>query len=129
MIVFDFTCLATRKAKARSVSSALVGARLVTTFSGVSSTTALSRCCTSNPPATDFTIMPPARGSGRPPATSKRRFFLAPTMAIASSLASGAMMTSVKISVIASAACASSLRFNATTPPKADTGSQAKALR
>src|SRR5215510_7569847 len=127
-MVFDFTCLATRKAKARSVSSALVGGRLVTTLSIMSSTTALSRDCTSKPPATDFTIMPPARGSGRPPAMSKRRFFLAPTMAIASSLASGAMITSVKMSVMARAASASSLRFTATIPPKADTGSQASAL-
>ena len=37
-------------------SSALVGARLVTTLSVMSSTTALSRDCTSSPPATDFTI-------------------------------------------------------------------------
>ena len=66
----------------------------------MSSTTALSRDCTSKPPATELTSMPCARGSGRPPVSSRRRFFLAPTMAIASSSASGAMMTSVKISVI-----------------------------
>ena len=128
-MVFDFTCLATRNANARSVSSALVGARLVTVLSARSSTTALSRDCTSSPPATDFTVRPPARGSGSAPATSRRRFFLAPTMAIASSLASGAMITSVKISVMARAASASSVRLSATMPPKADTGSQASALR
>ena len=128
-MVFDFTCLATRNANARSRSSALVGARLVTTFSSMSSTTALSRDCTSRPPATDFTSSPRARGSGRPPASSSRRFFLAPTIAIASSVASGAMMTSVKISVMARAASASSVRLSATMPPKAETGSQASALR
>ena len=42
-MAFDFTCLATRKANARSAISALVGARLVTTLSVMSSTTALSR--------------------------------------------------------------------------------------
>ena len=74
-MVFDFTCLATRKAKRRSRNSALVGARLVTGFSSMSSTTALSRDCTSRPPATVFAVSPPARGSGRPPASSSRRFF------------------------------------------------------
>ncbi len=49
-------------------------------------------------------------------------------MAIASSLASGAMITSVKISVMALAASASSVRFMATMPPKAETGSQRKAF-
>jgi hypothetical protein len=50
-------------------------------------------------------------------------------MAIASSVASGAMMTSVKMSVIARAASASSVRLSATMPPKADVVSQASALR
>ena len=50
-------------------------------------------------------------------------------MAIASSVASGAMMTSVKISVMARAASASSVRLSATMPPKAETGSQRSALR
>src|SRR5215208_7854518 len=128
-MVFDFTCLATRNAKVRSMRSELVGARWVTTFKVMSSTTALSRDCTSIPPATDFTSMPCARGSGRPQASSRRRFFLAPMIAIASSLASGAMITSVKTSVIARAASASSFRFSATMPPKAEIGSQASAFR
>jgi len=50
-------------------------------------------------------------------------------MAMASAVASGAMMTSVKISVMARAASASSGRLSATMPPKAETGSQASALR
>src|SRR5580658_2882944 len=54
MMVFDLTCLATRNANIRSRISASVGARLVATFSVMSSTTALSRLCTSNPPATVF---------------------------------------------------------------------------
>ena len=48
-------------------------------------------------------------------------------MAIASGVASGAMMTSVKTSTIARAASASSGRFSATMPPKAETGSQRSA--
>ena len=48
---------------------------------------------------------------------------------IASSVASGAMITSVNISVIAFAASASSLRLSATIPPNAEVESQASALR
>ena len=69
------------------------------------------------------------RGSGSAPASSSRRFFLVATMAMASSVASGAMITSVKISVMARAASASSVRFSATMPPKAEVESQASALR
>ncbi len=50
-------------------------------------------------------------------------------IAIASSVASGAMITSVKISVIARAVSASSGRFMAMMPPNAEVGSQASALR
>ena len=107
-MVFDFTCLATRKAKRKSASSAALGARFVTVLSCISSTTALSRDCTSSPPATDFTVRPFARGSGRPPVMRSRRFFFAATILMASSVASGAMITSVKISVMAFAASASS---------------------
>jgi hypothetical protein len=38
------------------------------------------------------------------------------------------MMTSVKVLTISSAASASSMRFKATMPPKAETGSQASAF-
>ena len=55
---------------------ASVGARLVTTRSSMSSTTALSRDCTRKPPATAAKVRPAARGSGRPPVSSRRRFFL-----------------------------------------------------
>ena len=120
--------MATRKANFRSAISASVGARLVTTFSSSSSTVPLSRDCTSIPPATDLKVTPPARGSGRPPVTSRRRFFFAATTATASSVASGAMMTSVKVLTISVAASASRLRFSATMPPNADTGSQASAF-
>ena len=72
---------------------------------------------------------PGARGSGSPPASSSRRFFFAATILIASSVASGAMITSVKISVMAFAASASSVRLSATMPPNAEVESQASALR
>ena len=94
----------------------------------MSSTTALSRLCTSRPPATVLAVRPAARGSGRPPASSRRRFFFAATIAIASSVASGAMITSVKISVMARAVSASSVRLSATMPPKAEVESQAQRL-
>jgi len=116
--------------KAQVASSCAVGARLVTVVSCISSTTALSRDCTKSPPATDLTVMPGARGSGTPPASSRRRFFLAPTIAIR-------FLARLRrddhlgedLVVIARAASASSGRFNATMPPKAETGSQASALR
>ena len=47
---------------------------------------------------------------------------------MASSVASGAMITSVKISVMARATSASSVRLTATMPPKAEVESQASAL-
>jgi hypothetical protein len=50
-------------------------------------------------------------------------------MAIASSVASGAMITSVKIPMMARAASASSVRLTAMMPPYGDWLSQAKALR
>ena len=101
-MAFDLTCLATRKAKRRSAQLGGGGrAPRHRPCSSISSTTALSRDCTSIPPATDLKTRPGARGSGRPPASSSRKFFLAPTIAIASALASGAMITSVKISVMA----------------------------
>jgi hypothetical protein len=50
-------------------------------------------------------------------------------MAIASSLASGAMITSVKIFVISRAVSASSARFIAMMPPNAEVESHASALR
>src|SRR5260370_6222090 len=73
-MVLDLTCLATRNANLRSRSSESVGARLVTTFSVMSSTTALSRLCTSKPPATVLAVRPALRGSGRLPASSRRKF-------------------------------------------------------
>jgi len=93
----------------------------------MSSTTALSRAWARNPPETVRSERPGARTSGRPPVSSRRKFFLAAMSAIASSSASGAMITSVKISTILRAASASSLRLSATMPPKAETGSQASA--
>src|ERR1700736_2072875 len=73
-MVLDLTCLATRNANRRSRSSASVGARFVTVLSCRSSATALSRLCTRRPPATVFAVSPAARGSGRLPASKRRRF-------------------------------------------------------
>ena len=112
----------------RSASSRCVGARFVTTFRSARPTTALSRDCTSKPPASERTMTPGARGSGRPPAVSSRRFFLAAKTVLASSVASGAITTSVKILAISSAASASRIPLRATMPPKALTGSQRSAL-
>src|SRR5260370_63291 len=61
MMVLDLTCLATRKANLRSRNSASVGARLVATFSVMTSTTALPRLCTRSPPATSSAVSPAAR--------------------------------------------------------------------
>ena len=48
-------------------------------------------------------------------------------MDLAPSVASGAMMTSVKMLAILAAVTSSSVRLRATTPPKAEIGSQASA--
>ena len=53
----------------------------------------------------------------------RRIFFLASKMVKASFVKAGAMMTSKKILLISSAVAASTSRFNATMPPKADTES------
>ncbi len=128
-MAFDFTCLATTKAKAMSASSRSVGLRLVTTVSFSAETRPLSRSCTRKPPATQRTVNPGAAASGRPPAVRRRRFFFALRILRASASASGAMMTSVKIFAISSAAAPSSVRLTAMMPPKALTESQASALR
>ncbi|MNC93715.1 hypothetical protein D3C83_104060 [compost metagenome] len=59
--------------------------------------------------------------------SKRRRFFLAANTAMASSSAPGAITTSVKILTISSAEAASSGRFTATMPPKAETGSHSSA--
>jgi len=110
-------------------SSASVGARFVTTFSVMSSTTALSRLCTKKPPATVFAVNPSARGSGNPPASNSRRFRLVATIAMASSVASGAMITSVKISVMARAASAIQRPVERERYTKGEVESHASALR
>ena len=58
---------------------------------------------------------------------SRRKFGFAAMIAFASSSASGAITTSVKIWVISSASLPSKVRFSAIIPPKAETGSDAKA--
>jgi hypothetical protein len=63
-------------------------------------------------------------GSGRAPVVRRRRFFFAAKIAFASSVASGAMTTSVKIFTISSAVAPSSTWFSATMPPKAEVWSQ-----
>ncbi len=112
----------------RSAISREVGARLVTTLSAPSSSTPLSRSWTRSPPATDRTARVGALGSGSEPASKSLRFFFAAMIANASSSASGAMITSVKISTILRAEAASSFRLSATTPPNADTGSELSAF-
>src|SRR5258705_506877 len=83
-----------------------VGCRLVTTFSSKSSIMALSRDCTRKSPPTERTSSPARRGSGKPPVVSSRRFFLAAKIALASSVASGAITISVKMAVISLAVAA-----------------------
>ena len=80
-MVFDLTCLATRNAKRRSASSSAVGARLVTGFSCISSTVALSRDCTSSPPATVFAVIP-ARADRARAGEQQPQVLLRPTIAM-----------------------------------------------
>ena len=99
MMVFDHV-LGDAERK-REIAQLRIGRRrLVTTRRVISSTTALSRDDTSRPPATDFTSRPlrADRASCRPGAAAGSSW---PDDPDASALASGAMMTSVKISVMA----------------------------
>ena len=73
-------------------------------------------------------MSPGARGSGRPPVVSRRRFFFLAKIALASALASGAMTISVRILVISAAVAASIGRLSAMMPPYGLTGSQRNAL-
>ena len=125
---FELTCLAILKANFRSPSSCAVGCRLVTTLSSRSSTTALSRDCTRKPPESERKVSPGARGSGKPPVVSSRKFFFCAKIALASGVASGAITTSVKMPVISRAVAASIGPLSAMMPPKALTGSQRNAL-
>ena len=126
-MALDLTCLATVKANSMSRTSASVGWRLVTMVRSAGVMRARSRDWTRKPPATERNTEPGCIGSGRPSVSSRRRFFLAAKTAMASSSAPGAMTTSVKMSVISRASAAVSGRLTATTPPKADTESQASA--
>ena len=126
-MALDLTCLQTRKAKRRSASSASVGARFVTTLRSGAVTRPASRDWVRKPPDTLLNVRPGAAGSGTPPVNSRRRFFLRTNTARAPSSASGATTTSVKMAVMRSAAAASKVRFAATMPPKAETGSQRSA--
>ena len=127
-MAFDFTCLATFHANSISSISAGVGAIFVTISRSFSVMHPLSTDCTSMPPVMALNLVPPADVSDIAPVISNRRFGFSAMIAAASSSASGAMTTSVKIVVIFRAVSASSGRFIATIPPKADTGSHANAL-
>ena len=126
-IAFDFTVATARQANVRSTSSAAVGARLVTTFHGISPVGTRMRSCSSTPPRTRFMSMPPVSPAGNVP-ISTRRFFLRPSSSAALSAIAGATMHSRKSDDIATAVASSMATEKATTPPKADVGSQANAF-
>ena len=103
-----------------------VGARLVTTRRSPPG------CCHCPCPAKESHPPPAAQSdpplSDRQPAGSqKAQVLLFAKISTASSSASGAITTSVKISEIAAAVAASSRWFSAMMPPKADVRSQSKA--
>src|ERR1700741_1083903 len=112
-MAFDFTCLATVKANSRSAISLAVGDRLVTTLRSAALLRAPSRSCARKPPARLLRARPSGDGSGSPPVSSSRRFFLAPSTASASFEKDGAMMTSENSLPISSAVLPSSGRLAA----------------
>ena len=85
------------------------------------------RSCTSTPPRTRLMSMPPASTGGSVP-ISTRRFFFRPSSSAALSAIAGATMHSRKRLDIASAVASSIATMNATTPPNAESGSQASAF-
>ena len=127
-MAFDFTCLVTFHANSISAISAALGARLVTIFRSSALTIPPSRDCARNPPATDLILMLLVLRSGMSPVINSRRLGFAAIMALALSLASGAITTSVKMLATTVAVSASSGRFMAMMPPKALIGSAANAV-
>ena len=84
----------------------------------------------SSPAAPAIPAAPAVAAAGRGAAQrSSRWFFLAVRIFSAAGSKSGAMITSVKISATCAAISLVTVPFAAMTPPNADTGSQACALR
>ena len=116
-MAFDFTCLQTRNANSRSASLRR-GRRTLCHHLEVAAPYAPVVAGLRQEAAGEAAERQAGRRrSGIPPVSSRRRFFCRATAALAASSASGAMITSVKIAAIFSAAAASSVRFTATMPP------------
>jgi hypothetical protein len=112
-----------RRSAGRQLGS--VGARFVTTFRSMSSTTALSRVLQQE--AAGDRASPSGRRArvGQAAGEQQAQVLLGGDDGDRLLVASGAMITSVKISTISLRRLASSVRLSATMPPKAETGSQA----
>ena len=137
-MAFDFTYMATRQAKVRSVISCAVGARFVTTLRRPSSDSGSSAVWISRPEPTRFTscrLRPRAQAVaafGSTPSSgisSTRTLALAASSFSASAVKAGAISTSTNWPLTASAVAASTGVLKAMMPPKAEVGSVAKALR
>ncbi len=124
-------------ANVRSFISDSVGVRFVTTFppeedppsvDGLSSKTFSSRLCTKMPPAIERIVRLGSFGLGMPSVRRTRTFCFSERTWSASSSAFGAITTSRNIFTSSRAHSASSGRFRATMPPKAETESQASAF-
>ena len=125
-MVLELTAAPTRQASSKSTHSDSLGARLVTTRKVERSQLTRSGVCTSSPPSMGRTCKPSGEGGG---ADNKRTLALRANSSKASGSKEGAMTTSVNTGLRASARANGSGRLTATMPPKADTGSQAWALR
>ena len=127
-IAFDLTCFVTIQANNRSSSCVLDGTTSVTICRSDVLIMPASRDCARKPPATDLNLIDASLRSGMSPVNNSRKLGFCAMISIASWLASGAMTTSVNRLATAPAVAASNVRFIATMPPKALTGSAANAV-
>src|SRR5256885_9210 len=125
-MAFDFTCLTTRQPNRIASSSLCVGWRFETTRS--LSSAPVSESCTSKPPQTDRTSFF-GKNSGQGASNRmRRRFFFFCKIVRASPENSGAIITSLKISLITLASDSSISRLQIMMPPKGACLSVANAL-
>ena len=106
-------CFTTRQPKSIARNSASLGARCVTTFKSAVVVTFRSRCCKRNDSAPTLRTSHGAAVAEFFNTWSSRKFFFFVRTASASSVKDGAMMTSLKISAMASAHGPSSGWFTA----------------
>src|ERR1019366_575260 len=127
-MALDLTCFTTRQPNNMAFNSASVGRRRVTILKVSAVVTFKSRSCHKNESAPILRRSHGCATSGDFLVLRRRRFFFFINTPNASAVKSGATMTSLKISEIASAQAGSRAQFNTMMPPNGAWRSVASAL-